>query len=138
MSVYSGYIYLLPQTSANATVKLNLTIGGKAFTNKSVTLSGLTLTANNTYYTNVSFTTTEGYIIGEHCGLMETYTKVATSIFFTAAQKNMKLEQKAALSLYVTIPTRIPTSQLLPQHGTMPTTPAGSSQTQQINGGCLH
>ena len=64
MSVYSGYIYLLPQTSANATVKLNLTIGGKAFTNKSVTLSGLTLTANNTYYSNVSFTTTEGYIIG--------------------------------------------------------------------------
>lgn len=64
MSVYSGYIYLLPQTSANVTVKLNLTIGGKAFSNKSVTLSGLTLTANNTYYSNVSFTTTEGYIIG--------------------------------------------------------------------------
>ena len=64
MSAYSGYIYLLPQTSANVTVKLNLTIGGKAFTNKSVTLSGLTLTANNTYYSNVSFTTTEGYIIG--------------------------------------------------------------------------
>ena len=64
MSVYSGYIYLLPQTSANATIILNLTIGGKAFTNRSISLSGLTLTANNTYYTNVSFTTTEGYIIG--------------------------------------------------------------------------
>lgn len=64
MSAYSGYIYLLPQTSASVTVKLNLTIGGKAFSNKSVTLSGLTLTANNTYYSNVSFTTTEGYIIG--------------------------------------------------------------------------
>lgn len=64
MSVYSDYIYLLPQTSASVTVKLNPTIGGKAFTNKSVTLSGLTLTANNTYYSNVSFTTTEGYIIG--------------------------------------------------------------------------
>ena len=64
MSVYSGYIYLLPQTSASVTVKLNLTIGGKAFTNKSVTLSGLTMAANNTYYSNVSFTTTEGYIVG--------------------------------------------------------------------------
>lgn len=64
MNVYSDYIYLLPQTSASVTVKLNPTIGGKAFTNKSVTLSGLTFTANNTYYSNVSFTTTEGYIIG--------------------------------------------------------------------------
>lgn len=64
MSVYSGYIYLLPQTSANATIILNLTIGGIAFTNRSISLSGLTLTANNTYCTNVSFTTTEGYIIG--------------------------------------------------------------------------
>lgn len=64
MSVYSGYIYLLPQTSANVTIILNLTIGGIAFTNRSISLSGLTLTANNTYYTNVSFTTTEGYIIG--------------------------------------------------------------------------
>lgn len=64
MSAYSGYIYLLPQTSANATIILNLTIGGIAFTNRSISLSGLTLTANNTYYTNVSFTTTEGYIIG--------------------------------------------------------------------------
>ena len=60
----SGYIYLLPQTSANATIILNLTIGGIAFTNRSISLSGLTLTANNTYCTNVSFTTTEGYIIG--------------------------------------------------------------------------
>lgn len=64
MSAYSGYIYLLPQTSANTTIILNLTIGGIAFTNRSISLSGLTLTANNTYYTNVSFTTTEGYIIG--------------------------------------------------------------------------
>lgn len=87
MSVYSGYIYLLPQTSASVTVKLNLTIGGKAFSNKSVTLSGLTMAANNTYYSNVSFTTTEGYIVGEHCGLMETYTKVATSIFLQQHRK---------------------------------------------------
>jgi len=63
MSAYSGYIYLLPQTSA-ATIILNLTIGGIAFTNKSISLSGLALTANNTYCTNVSFATTEGYIIG--------------------------------------------------------------------------
>lgn len=87
MSAYSGYIYLLPQTSANVTVKLNLTIGGKAFSNKSVTLSGLTLTANNTYYSNVSFTTTEGYIIGGALWANGNLYKVATSIFFTVAQK---------------------------------------------------
>lgn len=64
MSVYSNYTYLLPQTSASVTIKLNLTIGNKPFSNRSTTLSGVTLNANNTYYNNVSFTTTEGYIIG--------------------------------------------------------------------------
>ncbi len=63
MNVYSNYTYLLPQSSANITVKLNPTIGGKAFANKSATLSGLTLAANKTYYSSVSFTTTQGYII---------------------------------------------------------------------------
>lgn len=64
MSVYSNYTYLLPQASASVTVKLGLTIGNKPFSNRSATLSGVTLNANNTYYSNVSFTTTEGYIIG--------------------------------------------------------------------------
>jgi hypothetical protein len=64
MSVYSNYTYLLPQTSASVTIKLNLTIGNKPFSNRSTTLSEVTLNANNTYYNNVSFTTTEGYIIG--------------------------------------------------------------------------
>lgn len=64
MSVYSNYTYLLPQSSVSITVKLNPTIGGKAFTNKSTTLSGLTFAANKTYRSDVSFTTTEGYIVG--------------------------------------------------------------------------
>ena len=73
MSVYSNYTYLLPQTSASVTIKLNLTIGNKPFSNRSTTLSGVTLNANNTYYNNVSFTTIEGYIIGEIFGQTETY-----------------------------------------------------------------
>ena len=64
MSVYSNYTYLLPQASASVTVKLNITIGAKGFTNRSATLSGLTFSANNTYYSNISFSTTEGYIVG--------------------------------------------------------------------------
>ena len=64
MSVYSNYTYLLPQASASVTVKLNITIGAKGVTNRSATLSGLTFSANNTYYSNISFSTTEGYIVG--------------------------------------------------------------------------
>ena len=64
MSVYSNYTYLLPQASASVTVKLNITIGAKGFTNRSATLSELTFSANNTYYSNISFGTTEGYIVG--------------------------------------------------------------------------
>lgn len=64
MSVYSNYTYLLPQASASVTVKLNITIGAKGFTNRSATLSELTFSANNTYYSNISFSTTEGYIVG--------------------------------------------------------------------------
>lgn len=45
-------------------MKLNITIGAKGFTNRSATLSGLTFSANNTYYSNISFSTTEGYIVG--------------------------------------------------------------------------
>lgn len=63
MSVNSNYVYLLPQSSVSMTINLNPTIGEKAFTNKSVKLSGLTFAANNTYYSKVSFTTTAGYII---------------------------------------------------------------------------
>lgn len=63
MSVYSDYVYLLPQTSASITMKLNPTIDGRAFTGKSFTLPGITLAANNTYYSDVSFTTTLGYIV---------------------------------------------------------------------------
>ena len=64
MSVYSNYTYLLPQASASVTVKLNITIGAKGFTNRSATLSELTFSANNTYYSNISFSTTDGYIVG--------------------------------------------------------------------------
>lgn len=64
MNVYSDYTYLLPQSSASITVKLTVTIGGKSFADKSIVLSGLTFSANSTYYSNVSFTTTEGYIAG--------------------------------------------------------------------------
>lgn len=63
MNVYSNYTYLLPQSSASITVKLTVTIGGKSFADKSVVLSGLTFSANSTCYSNVSFTTTEGYIV---------------------------------------------------------------------------
>ncbi|WP_300699614.1 hypothetical protein [Bacteroides sp.] len=63
MTVYSNYVYILPQSASNITVNLNITIGGKAFNNKSTTLSGITLNANGTYRSNVSFTT-EGYIVG--------------------------------------------------------------------------
>lgn len=64
MNVYSNYIYLLPQPNSMLTVSLSLTIGGKVFTNKSVTVSGpLTLSRNYMYCSNVLFTTTQGYII---------------------------------------------------------------------------
>lgn len=64
MTVHSNYVYLLPQSGKNLTVKLNLTIGGKGFNNKSIALTGITLNANGTYRSIVSFTTTEGYIVG--------------------------------------------------------------------------
>lgn len=64
MTVYSNYVYILPQSTSNITVNLNITIGGKAFNNKSITLTGITLDANGTYRSNISFTTTEGYIVG--------------------------------------------------------------------------
>lgn len=64
MNVYSDYIYLLPQSSASITINLNPTIGQKAFTNKSITLTGLTFNVNGSFRSDVSFTTTEGYIIG--------------------------------------------------------------------------
>ncbi|WP_300699304.1 hypothetical protein [Bacteroides sp.] len=64
MTVHSNYVYLLPQSGKNLTVKLNLTIGGKAFNDKSTTLTGITFTANGTYCSSVSFTTTKGYIVG--------------------------------------------------------------------------
>ncbi len=64
MNVYSNYVYLLPQSSVNITINLNPTIGQKAFTNKSITLTGLTFNANGSFRSDVSFMTTEGYIIG--------------------------------------------------------------------------
>lgn len=63
MAVYSDYVYILPESSGNITINLNVTIGGKAFTNKSVTLSGLKLKPSGIYCSNVSFTTTAGYIV---------------------------------------------------------------------------
>lgn len=63
MAVHSQYVYILPMNQEKITVNLNITIGGKAFTNKSVTLSGLTLNPSQRYCSNVSFTTTEGYIV---------------------------------------------------------------------------
>ena len=69
---------------------------------------------------------------------METYTKVATSIFFTVAQKNMKLEQKAALSLYVTPLTHIRILQLPLLHGLKLMTHVGKLPMQRANGDCLH
>lgn len=106
MSAYSGYIYLLPQTSANVTVKLNLTIGGKAFTNKSVTLSGLTMAANNTYYSNVSFTTTEGYIVGG--ALWANGNLVYTSGQYTNHSNTMYCSKAANASDYFTYNNPIP------------------------------
>lgn len=106
MSVYSGYIYLLPQTSANVTVKLNLTIGGKAFTNKSVTLSGLTIAANNTYYSNVSFTTTEGYIVGG--ALWANGNLVYTSGQYTNHSNTMYCSKAANAPDYFTYNNPIP------------------------------
>jgi len=64
MEVYSEYIYLLPQNSAKITVSLDFTVGGKAYTNKSITADGLTFTANNTYYSSIDFSTDQGYIVG--------------------------------------------------------------------------
>lgn len=64
MEVLSNYVYIFPLNNQSITVNLNPTIGGKAFTNKKVTLSGLTLKANGTYYSTVSFTTDQGYIVG--------------------------------------------------------------------------
>lgn len=63
MSVTSNDVYLLPQSSKNITINANLTIGGKAFSNKTVTLSNQTFNSNSTYKTTISFTTTEGYIV---------------------------------------------------------------------------
>lgn len=63
MTVYSDYVYILSMNPGNITIKLNATIGGKAFTNKSVALSNLILKPNGIYCSNVSFTTTAGYIV---------------------------------------------------------------------------
>ena len=122
MSAYSGYIYLLPQTSASVTVKLNLTIGGKAFTNKSVTLSGLTMAANNTYYSNVSFTTTEGYIVG---GALW-------------ANGNLYKSSNQYLFYSVTPLTHIRILQLPLLHGLKLMTHVGKLPMQRANGDCLH
>lgn len=63
MTVYSDYIYILSMNPGDITIKLNATIGGKAFANKSVKLSDLILKPNGIYCSNISFTTTEGYIV---------------------------------------------------------------------------
>lgn len=64
MAVYSDYIYVLPQSARNITIKFNaITIGGKIFTNKNITPT-VTINANGTYTSTVSFSTTEGYIVG--------------------------------------------------------------------------
>lgn len=64
MTAYSNYVYILPVSSQNITMSLNPTIGGKAFSGKSTTLSSLTFSKNKTYYSTISFTTTQGYIVG--------------------------------------------------------------------------
>lgn len=64
MTAYSNYVYILPVSSQNITMSLNPTIGGKAFSGKSTTLSSLTFSKNKTYYSTLSFTTTQGYIVG--------------------------------------------------------------------------
>lgn len=64
MNVYSNYVYLIPQSSAEIAIVLKLTIGGKTFENKGVTLFGLTFTSGKTYRSDISFTTTLGYIVG--------------------------------------------------------------------------
>lgn len=63
MAVHSQYVYVLPINNGQIKINMNVTIGGKAFTNKSVTLTGLTLNPSNRYCSNVSFTTTAGYIV---------------------------------------------------------------------------
>lgn len=88
MSVYSNFVYLLPQSSASITINLNLTIGGKAFTNKSITFSGLTFNVNGSFRSDVSFITTEGYIIG---GAMwangNLYKSSSTYLFYNSTEK---------------------------------------------------
>ncbi|MCD8183147.1 MAG: fimbrillin family protein [Bacteroides sp.] len=64
MNVYSNYIYLLPLSSKALTIKMLSTIGGRAYANKSITLSGTTFQSNGIYHSDISFTTTEGYIVG--------------------------------------------------------------------------
>lgn len=64
MNVYSNYLYMLPLSSKTLEIKISLTIGGKAYANKSITLSGITLNPNGIYHSDISFTTADGYIIG--------------------------------------------------------------------------
>lgn len=64
MSAYSNYVYILPVSSQNITMSLNPTIGGKAFSGKNTTLSSLTFSKNKLYYSTISFTTEQGYIVG--------------------------------------------------------------------------
>lgn len=64
MSVSSDYIYILPQTSNSITLTISPTIGGKTFTNKSITLPSIRFNRGEIYNTKISFTTTEGYIVG--------------------------------------------------------------------------
>lgn len=64
MDAYSNYIYILPVSSQNTIMSLNITIGGKAFTNKNVAFTSMKLNGGKTYHTTVLFTTTEGYILG--------------------------------------------------------------------------
>ena len=63
MSAYSNYVYILPVNSQNIAISLNPTIGGKAFNGKSTTLSNLAFIKNKLYYSTISFTTTQGYIL---------------------------------------------------------------------------
>lgn len=64
MSVNSNYVYILPLSSQSITPNITLTIGGKAFSGKTATINGLTFGGGAIRRTQISFTTTQGYIVG--------------------------------------------------------------------------
>lgn len=64
MTVCSKYVYVLPIESKTVKIKLNSTVGGRAFSNKSFSLTKQSFNNGASYCSHISFTLKEGYLVG--------------------------------------------------------------------------